>query len=299
MRIGIMPDLFSTTLSQMQEEAKLLQDCHGSTYWIPQIWRYDALTLIPKLADAAPDVEFASAVVASYLRHPMTLASQALTTNILTKGNFTLGIGVMHKPVIENTFNMHFDQPLRHMTEYLDILLPLLNQTPTKVRGTTFSYDGSLDVPEATGCDVMLAALGPKMLRLCAERTSGTILWMTGPKTIREKIIPTLKESQTKKTLRVAAMLPIFITDDMVVGKRIAAKTYALYAQMPSYRKMLNEEGMKNPEDYVLVGSEETVLEALSNYRAAGITDCGIQISPSQDRERAMNFIGGLPKIFA
>jgi len=299
MKIGIMPDLFSTSLPKMQEEVKLLNKCKGSTYWIPQIWRYDALTLIPRLHELAPSVEFASAVVATYLRHPMTLASQALTTNILTNGNFTLGIGVMHKPVIENTFKMKFEKPQSHMTEYLDILLPLLEQNPTKVLGKTFSYEGTLEIPEAKGCNVMLAALGPKMLRLCAEKTSGTILWMTGPKTIEKEVLPILKETAPKKEHRVAAMLPILLTDNEIVGKRSAAKIYALYSQMPSYRKMLDKEGKQNPEDYVLVGSEETVLEELSIYKAAGVTDCGIQISPSQDRDRAMDFISRLPDIFA
>ena len=56
------------------------------------------------------------------------------------------------------------------MQEYLDILLPLLNQKTTSIEGKTFSYEGSLDIPEAEGCDVMLAALGPKMLELCAKK---------------------------------------------------------------------------------------------------------------------------------
>ena len=299
MKIGIMPDLFSTSLSQMQNEVSLLNDCNGSTYWIPQIWRYDALTLIPKLHELAPSAEFASAVVATYLRHPMTLASQALTTNLLTKGHFTLGIGVMHKPVIENSFKMKFEKPHSHMQEYLDILLPLLNQKTTSIEGKTFSYEGSLDIPEAEGCDVMLAALGPKMLELCAKKTSGTILWMTGPNTIKKEIVPTLQRAAPEKTLRVAAMLPVFVTDDIKTGRRSAAKTYALYSQMPSYRKMLDKEGTQKPEDYVLVGSEDAIIEQLSQYKAAGVTDCGIQISPSQDRDRAMKLISTLPKFFA
>ena len=294
-----MPDLFSTTLCQMRTEVTLLNDCGGSTYWIPQIWRYDALTLIPKLHDLAPSVEFASAVVATYLRHPMTLASQALTTNLLTNGNFTLGIGVMHKPVIENTFKMEFDKPQKHMEEYLDILLPLLDQKPTNIKGKTFSYEGTLDIPEAKACNIMLAALGPKMLELCAKRTMGTILWMTGPNTIRNEIMPTLKRTSPEKKCRVAAMLPIFITDNKKAGRESAAKTYALYSQMPSYRKMLDKEGTQNPEDYALIGSEDEILDALSLYREAGISDCGIQISPSQDRDRAMDFISRLPQLFA
>ena len=94
-------------------------------------------------------------------------------------------------------------------------------------------------------------------------------------------------------------MLPVFVTDDIKTGRRSAAKTYALYSQMPSYRKMLDKEGTQKPEDYVLVGSEDAIIEQLSQYKAAGVTDCGIQISPAQDRDRAMKFISTLPKFFA
>ena len=55
-----MPDLFSTSLKQMEEEVRLLHEYKGFSYWVPQIWRYDALTLIPKLAEIAPGVEFVS-----------------------------------------------------------------------------------------------------------------------------------------------------------------------------------------------------------------------------------------------
>lgn len=90
MRIGIMGDPWGATLETLEEEVQLLDAAGGSTYWLTQVWRYDALTLVPSLSLKAPGLEFASGVVASYLRHPMTLASQALTANALTKGKFTL-----------------------------------------------------------------------------------------------------------------------------------------------------------------------------------------------------------------
>ena len=59
---------------------------------------------------------------------------------------------------------------------------------------------------------------------------------------------------------------------------------------------MLDKEGTQKPEDYVLVGSEDAIIEQLSQYKAAGVTDCGIQISPSPRRDRAMKLISTLPK---
>ena len=91
MKIGIFSEPFGATLEDIKTEAAIAQQGGASTVWLAQIWRYDALTLIPTLSQIAPDVEFATGVVASYLRHPMTLASQALTVNLLTNGKLTLG----------------------------------------------------------------------------------------------------------------------------------------------------------------------------------------------------------------
>lgn len=299
MRIGIMAEPFAQTLDQIKEEVVLAQEDGVSTYWLAQIWRYDALTLIPTLAELAPDVEFASGVVASYLRHPMTLVSQALTASLLTKGKFTLGIGVMHKPLIEGMFEMSFDKPARHMREYLDILLPLLEQQDVDVSGVTVSYHGEMDVPGAPRTPVMLAALGPHMLKLCGSRTDGTIMWMTGPRTLREDVLPKLEaaaEKADRDAPRMAVLIPVLITDDIAVGRKQAAETYAIYGEMPSYRAMLEREGFDSPEDYVLVGSEEQVREQISSYEAAGVTDFGIQVAPSPERTRTLEFITALAR---
>ncbi|HJP35663.1 MAG: TIGR03564 family F420-dependent LLM class oxidoreductase [Gammaproteobacteria bacterium] len=298
MRIGLMAEPFAASLEDIKKEVTLAQDSGAHTYWLAQLWRYDALTLIPTLAAMAPDVEFASGVVASYLRHPMTLASQALTTSLLTKGKFTLGVGLMHKPVIESMFEMSFERPARHMREYLDILLPLLEQKNVDASGASVSYHGGMDVPDAPPCPVMLAALGPMMLRLCGARTDGTIMWMTGPETLRGYVLPALTaaaEEAGREAPRMAALIPIIITADAKAGRELAAKLYAPYGEMPSYRAMLVREGLGGPEDYALIGSEAQVRDRLAAYEAAGVTDCGLQIAGAGEmRARAMEFVAAL-----
>ena len=69
----------------------------------------------------------------------------------------------------------------------------------------------------------------------------------------------------------------------------LSVEVYACFTEPPT----------EISEDYVLVGSEDAIVEQLSQYKAAGVTDCGIQISPSQDRDRAMKLISTLPKFFA
>ena len=298
MRIGIMSDVLGGTLADVRDEVAWAATAGAHTYWLAQVWRYDAFTLIPSLAAEAPYLQFATGVAATFHRHPMTMASQALTANLLTDGRFTLGIGLMHKPIIENMFGMSFDKPVRHMSEYLDILLPLLAQKPSDAAGAVWTYRGPIDVPGAPECPVLLAALGPQMLGVCGRRTAGTITWMTGPHTIRDHVVPTLTaaaDSVGREAPRVVALLPVHVTDDVSAGRARATRTLGIYGTMPSYRAMLDREGLTGPEEYALIGSEDAVRDGLEAYQAAGVTDLGIAVAAgADDRDRTREFVAGV-----
>src|ERR1700693_3452487 len=94
---------------------------------IPKIFGVDALTTLAVVGREVPGIEVGTAVVPTYPRHPMMLAAQALTTQVASHGRLVLGIGLSHKMVIENMFGLSFEQPLRHMREYLTILMSLIH----------------------------------------------------------------------------------------------------------------------------------------------------------------------------
>ena len=73
-------------------------------------------------------------MVPTYSRHPLTMAQQALTVQGASGGRFTLGIGLSHQMVIEGMFGLSFENPLRHMREYLSVLMPLLHDAHVRVR---------------------------------------------------------------------------------------------------------------------------------------------------------------------
>ena len=120
-------------------------------------------------------------------------------------------------------------------------------------------------------------------------------MWMTGPNTLRSHVLPALTsaaEEAGRKAPRMAALIPILVTDDVKSGRELAAEKFAIYGEMPSYRAMLEREGLSGPEDYVLVGSEEQVRELIAAYEAAGVTDFGIQIAgEGETRARTMEFV--------
>jgi len=233
-----------------------------SSIWLPQIFSFDALTAIAVLAGRAPDVEIGTAVIPTYPRHPMMLAAQALTTQAATGGRLVLGIGLSHQVVIENMFGYSFDRPARHMKEYLQALMPLLRGEPAAVKGETLTAMGAVDVPGATKPPVLLAALAPAMLRLAGAVADGTVTWMTGPATVADHIVPSINKAATEAgqpTPRVVVALPIMVTEDEEGARERAAKVFAIYGGLPSYRAMLDREGAAGPADVVVAGDEAAV----------------------------------------
>ena len=240
------------------------------------IFGLDALTALAVAGSAVPGIELGTAVVPTYPRHPAALAQQALTVAAATDGRLALGVGTSHQVVIEAMFGHDFAKPVAHTREYLSILRPLLSGQPAKLRGEQVSANVTLTTPGPTPVPLLLAALGPRMLRLAAELADGTVLWMTGPATVRAHIVPTITaaaEALGRPSPRVVCILPICVTSDPDAARAAAAKIFAVYDQLPSYRAMLDREGAAGPADVALVGDEAVVEAQLADLADAGVTD--------------------------
>jgi len=243
--------------------------CHR--YWAPQISNADPMVVLGIVGREVADIGLGTSVVAMQTTFAQNLAAQARTIAQATGGRFTLGLGASHKPAMEMAYGTPWTKPYTHMVEYLDALLPLLTEQQVSTTGEFVTHHTSLNVPGPTP-EVMLAALGPKMLALAAERTAGTITWMTGPRTIESHIGPGMRGGQ------VVAGVPVFITDDVAGARAFAAKALEIYGLLPSYRAMLDREGIAGPEDMVLAGDPETVRAGLEAYRDAGATEVALNV---------------------
>src|SRR5581483_9125574 len=222
----------------------------------------------------------------------MMLAGQALTVQQATGGRLALGIGLSHQIVVESIWGMSFDKPVRHMREYLSILRPLLYGESVSFRGETLSMNGALTISNDLGAPpILVAALGTQMLNITGRLGDGTITWMTGTSTLREHTVPTLRSAATAagrpEAVRVVAGLPIAVTDDPAAARERAARVFAIYGQLPSYRAMLDREGAGGPADVAIVGNEATVRDEIERLEEAGVTDFIAAEFSSDPTERA------------
>jgi 5,10-methylenetetrahydromethanopterin reductase len=279
MRIGTSlaePD-GAQALDRLSDALRKAADEGFSSAWMANIFGLDALTALAVAGGDVPGIEIGTAVVPTYPRHPAVLAQQALTTALALDGRLALGIGLSHKIVIEDMYGYSFDAPAMHMSEYLSVLLPLLDGQPVTFEGTTMRAGIGLSVPRSGPVPpVLLAALGPQMLRLAGERTAGTILWMTGPATVRDYIAPTIRAAAAgagRPDPRIVCILPVCVTDDPDGARTRATRIFEIYGQLPSYRAMLDREGAEGPADVAIVGAEDTVATQISALADCGVTD--------------------------
>ena len=278
MRIGIngsdrliRPDLGAIATDITQAEADGF-----ASYWIAQTTLLDAISGLAIAASATSTINVGTAVVPTWTRHPQAAAAAALTAQAATGGRFVLGIGLLHKPVVEGYLHMTWERPIRHMLDYLDVLQPLLTEGAADHTGAVWSYTGKAARPTSDPPKVMLAALGEQMLEIAGRRTDGTILWCVGPKTIERQIAPLINGAAGdagRPNPAIVCSLPVWVTDDPEPAREFIAGIFAMYATLPSYRAMLDIEGVQGVEGISLVGSEQEVTDGLAAVAESGATD--------------------------
>lgn len=299
MRIGIFGGSADAgPIDAVVDAARAAADDGFASFWLPQIFGLDALTTLAIVGRDVPRIELGTAVVPTYPRHPVMLAQQALTTQAATGGRLALGIGLSHQIVIEAMFGLSFEKPVRHMREYLEVLLPIVQSGTVSVTGETISGHVGIDVRGSSPCPVLLAALGPKMLALAGAMADGTLTWMTGPATIESHIVPTITAAASgagRPSPRIGVSLPVCVTPDVDAARARAAKTFEVYGTLPSYRAMLDREGADGPADVTIAGDEDVVRSRIEHLGAIGATDFVANVFGSaEERERTRALLRSL-----
>ena len=295
MRLGAMSNAINGgTIDEVVAEAQAAVELGAHTFWSSQIFGHDALTVLAIVGREVPGIELGTAVVPTYPRHPMMLAQQALSVSAAIKSRgdagLCLGIGLSHQIVVESMWGLSYSKPVRHLKEYLSILMPLLEGKPVKFEGEDYRVQGAITVAGSNRPSVLVAALGPQMLRVTGALADGTSTWCVGPKTLAELTIPTLRQAAAdagRPEPRVAVALPVCVTDDVAAARTRAAQIFAVYDTLPSYKTMMNREGVDGPGGLAIVGTEAEVRDQLAELTSMGVTDFNAGVFTSDPEELA------------
>jgi F420-dependent oxidoreductase-like protein len=264
------------TIDDIVTQAERAERDGFASAWLANIFGIDAMTAVAVAGRSTSRIELGTAVVPTYYRHPFGMAQQASSTQAACRNRFVLGIGLSHQIVIETMMGLSWARSYSHMKEYLSVLAPLLREGRADFDGSEYRVHASLAVVGATPCPILLAALAPKMLALAGEVGDGTITWMTGANTLRDHTVPRIREAAERAGRprpRVVVGLPVAVSPDVALARETAGRAFQIYGTLPSYRAMLDREGVEGPAEVAIVGDEDAVGEAIGRLDESGVTD--------------------------
>ena len=291
MRIGVMlgPERgrYRTKVERLRADARWAEEAGLSAVWIPQIPDdFDALTAAALVGAETSRIEIGTAVVPVQPRHPIALAQQALSTQAVCEGRLALGLGVSHHWVIEDMLGLPYERPVATLRAHLDVLDQALAGPGTvDVHNDDFDVHNPLDITDLTPTPVLIAALGPVMLRLAGERTDGTILWLADERAIGEHIAPAINaaaEAAGRPAPRVVAGIPLCLCaeDEVDAAVERANRILSEAETSPNYQRLLDRGDARSVGDILAAGSESSIEKRLRAFADAGVTDVSVRVVP-------------------
>ncbi|MCR6486992.1 TIGR03564 family F420-dependent LLM class oxidoreductase [Amycolatopsis sp. OK19-0408] len=281
------PNLVDELIAQTRQAA----DAGLKSVWFSQLpLSQDAIAVAALAGREVPGIEVGTSVVPTYPRHPLLVASAAQTAQAATHGNFTLGIGLGSKGFLGPVYGVEYPPPIRHLREYLTVLKRVFAGEAVDFEGETVTAKslGPSTVAGGNDIPVIVAAMGPQALKVTAELADGTLPFLAGPRALSELIVPALAGK------RILAAVPAIVTDDPDAVRAKAVEQMSFYGQIPSYRRILDAEGVGHAADLAIIGDEKTVLAGLQRYYDAGATDVLVSqtgIRSAEERRRTWEVI--------
>jgi F420-dependent oxidoreductase-like protein len=290
MRIGIMigPESrdYSAKVDRLCEDARDADAAGFATAWIPQVPNdFDAMTAVALMGRETSRIELGTAVVPLQSRHPVALGQQALSVEAVCGGRFTLGVGPSHHWLVDGMLGLPYDRPAHLVADYLDTFDAMFaGPGPVDVENERFRIHNPLDVTDLR-VPVVLAALGPVMLRMAGERTDGTVLWMADERAIAEHVVPKISKAAAaagRPAPRVIAGIPVGVClPEEVDDARERANRILGHAEFsPNYQRLLDQGDATDVGDIAAVGSEAEVERRLRSFADAGATDLSVRVLP-------------------
>ncbi|TYL55472.1 TIGR03620 family F420-dependent LLM class oxidoreductase [Nocardioides sp. BGMRC 2183] len=206
--VGLWAGQFRIEPAPVAEAAAHVEQLGFSALWYPGGLR-NAFAPAAVLLSATRTLTVATGIVSIWATTPSESAAGWASLEERHPGRFVLGLGVSHGPAVERAGLGHYAHPLQRMRDYLDTL------------------DNDDTAPPSTAR--LIGALGPKMLRLAAERTLGTHPYLVTPDQtagLREKIGP---------DARVLPEQGVVLEADPTRARALAREALAPYLELPNY----------------------------------------------------------------
>jgi probable F420-dependent oxidoreductase len=219
-----------------REVAAELEELGYGAVWVPDAVGRDPLVHAALLLGGTDRIAIGTGIAQIYGRDPMTMTGGWKTISEAFPGRFVLGLGVSHQPMVEGLRGQTYGPPLTAMREYLE-------------RMDTAMYVAAEPTEPPRR---VLAALGPKMLALAAERADGAHPYNVPPE----------HTARARDVLGPAKLLApeqaVLLETDPVEARRIGREHMAIYLDLPNYMNNLRRFGITD-DDIADGGSDRLV----------------------------------------
>lgn len=162
---------------ELVETARLAEELGYHSIWVPEMWGRDAFSILGLIAVNTKRIKLATGIIPVYSRSPALIAQTVATLDEISGGRMMLGLGTSGPAVIENWHGLPFEKPLQRTREYVEIIKMILGGGRVDYEGEIFSLKGfRLQFkPLRSDIPVLVAAIGPKNVRLAGETADGWI----------------------------------------------------------------------------------------------------------------------------
>ena len=261
-RLGVWYSTDKLNGGQLAELVRVIESSGYAAFWYPESRGYESMSLATYLLSKSTRLTIGSSIANIYARDSFTAQRAMASLNNLYGGRFILGLGVSHIPMVEGLRGHRYDKPLSAMRTYLEGL-----------------HKG---LPAGEEAPVMVAALGPKMLALSAEKSQGAVPYNVTPRhTAQAAAI-----LGPKKALAVEQK--VTLETDPAKARALGRKELARYMVLPNYRNNWLREGFSEAEladggsdrfidSMVLWGDAATIKKGLRTHFEAGATHVCLQ----------------------
>lgn len=299
MRVGVMigPEKGDSArkLSRMLDDIAWAEEAGMDTAWIPQIpTDFDALITIAAMGLQTRRIELGTAVVPLQAQHPIALARQALSAQAAAGGRLALGVGPSHHWIVRDMLGLPYERPAGYTRDYLEVLHAGLTGPGTvEVGNDTFTVHNPLDLGPVAPVPVLVAALGPVMLRIAGERADGTILWMADERAVADHVVPKITKAAAeagRAAPRIVAGLPVCLCrpGEAAEAKARANRILGEAEVSPNYQRLLEQGDARDVGDICIAGDERQIAAGLHRYADAGATDLSVRLLPIGDNREEL-----------
>jgi probable F420-dependent oxidoreductase len=245
-RVGLWSaDFDLQPMSKAQEAIAEVEEMGYCAVWVPEAVLREPFASTALLLSATKKIVLATGIASLHARTAQTMNAGWKTVTEAFPDRFVLGIGVSHAPMVTGVHKGAYDKPYSTMVEYLDAMDSGLYFSPA---------------PSTTPRRV-LAALGPKMLKLAAERANGAHPYFTPAEHTA------FARSTMGKEAFLAPEVAVVLETDATKARAIARGFMKTYTGLPNYANNLKRFGFEHDE---IVGQEDRLVDAIVGW---GTTD--------------------------